>query len=100
MTARSPQLGILSPAALRPSHATRDPGVVFGRLDQDMDILQLEQAIEAHFEAGAAAHSDPAAMTAFLELREALETGQVRSASPDPDSLTGWRVNAWVKKGI
>jgi len=65
-----------------------------------MDILQLEQAVETHFAAGPSASSDPAAMTAFLELREALEKGQVRSASPDPGSPTGWRVNAWVKKGI
>ena len=65
-----------------------------------MEILQLEQAIEAHFAAGAAAGSDPAAMAAFLELRGALEKGEVRSASPDAGSATGWRVNAWVKKGI
>jgi 2,3,4,5-tetrahydropyridine-2,6-dicarboxylate N-succinyltransferase len=65
-----------------------------------MDILQLEQAIEAHFAAGAAANSDPAAMAAFLELRTALERGEVRSASPDAGSPIGWRVNAWVKKGI
>jgi len=39
-------------------------------------------------------------MTAFLSLREALERGQVRSASPDPASPTGWRVNPWVKQGI
>jgi len=65
-----------------------------------MEILQLQQAIEAHFAAGAAASSDPAAMTAFLELRNALEMGEVRSASPDSQAATGWRVNAWVKKGI
>ena len=65
-----------------------------------MDILQLERAIEAHFAAGAAASSDPAAMAAFLELRDALEKGEIRSASPDPQAATGWRVNAWVKKGI
>ena len=65
-----------------------------------MDILQLEKAIEAYFAAGAAANSDPAAMVAFLELRDALERGLIRSASPDEKSVTGWRVNAWVKKGI
>lgn len=65
-----------------------------------MDIHQLEQAIEANFAAGPAASSNPAAMSAFLELRTALENGQVRSASPDPAAPTGWRVNAWVKKGI
>jgi 2,3,4,5-tetrahydropyridine-2-carboxylate N-succinyltransferase len=39
-------------------------------------------------------------MEAFLALRTAIETGEVRSASPDPASPTGWRVNAWVKQGI
>jgi 2,3,4,5-tetrahydropyridine-2-carboxylate N-succinyltransferase len=36
----------------------------------------------------------------FLALRAALEAGELRSASPDPDAPTGWRVNAWVKRGI
>jgi 2,3,4,5-tetrahydropyridine-2-carboxylate N-succinyltransferase len=65
-----------------------------------MDPKQLEQAIERHFSAGASAINDPAAMESFLTLREALEHGQLRSASPDPSDPTGWRVNAWVKKGI
>ena len=65
-----------------------------------MDPNQLEQAIERHFSAGASAINDPAAMESFLALREALEHGLLRSASPDPSAPTGWRVNAWVKKGI
>ena len=60
----------------------------------------LEPSIEKHFAAGAAAANDPAAKQAFLALRAALEAGQLRSASPDPASPTGWRVNAWVKRGI
>ena len=63
-------------------------------------IQQLQESIERHFAAGPSAIGDPAAMTAFLSLREALERGQVRSASPDPASPTGWRVNPWVKQGI
>ena len=63
-------------------------------------IQQLQETIERHFAAGPAAIGDPAAMTAFLTLRAALEQGEVRSASPDPASPTGWRVNAWVKQGI
>ena len=63
-------------------------------------IIQLQQSIERHFAAGPAAVADPAAMTAFLSLRTALECGELRSASPDPASPTGWRVNAWVKQGI
>jgi len=60
----------------------------------------LQHEIERHFAAGAAAAGDPAAVSAFLALREALERGDVRAASPDPESSTGWRVNAWVKQGI
>jgi 2,3,4,5-tetrahydropyridine-2-carboxylate N-succinyltransferase len=63
-------------------------------------VSPLQQAIEQHFAAGAAAATDPAAITAFLELRAALERGEVRAASPDAASSTGWRVNAWVKRGI
>jgi 2,3,4,5-tetrahydropyridine-2-carboxylate N-succinyltransferase len=63
-------------------------------------ISQLQETIERHFAAGAAAIADPAAITAFLSLRAALEHGNVRSASPDPATPTGWRVNAWVKQGI
>ncbi|MCS7025813.1 MAG: 2,3,4,5-tetrahydropyridine-2,6-dicarboxylate N-succinyltransferase [Bryobacteraceae bacterium] len=36
----------------------------------------------------------------FERFKQALNEGVVRSAEPDPDSPTGWRVNAWVKKGI
>ena len=61
---------------------------------------QLEQAIERHFASGTSAIDDPAAMESFLALRNALEHGELRSASPDPATPTGWRVNAWVKKGI
>ena len=39
-------------------------------------------------------------MEAFLELRAALEAGTLRSAEPDASAATGWRVNAWVKRGI
>ena len=65
-----------------------------------MNSAQLEKNIERHFAAGASATTDPAAMEAFLALRAALERGELRSASPDPAAPTGWRVNAWVKKGI
>lgn len=60
----------------------------------------LQTKIEAFFSAGSAAVGDPAAMEAFLDLRAALERGEVRSASPDPAAPTGWHVNAWVKQGI
>src|SRR3989454_10619202 len=37
---------------------------------------------------------------AFDELKSALNEGRVRAAEPDSASPTGWKVNAWVKKGI
>jgi len=36
----------------------------------------------------------------FREFKDALNRGEVRAAEPDATSATGWRVNAWVKKGI
>lgn len=36
----------------------------------------------------------------FAEFKAALNAGLARAAQPDPSSATGWRVNAWVKKGI
>jgi 2,3,4,5-tetrahydropyridine-2-carboxylate N-succinyltransferase len=65
-----------------------------------MSLNELKLTIERHFAAGAAAASDPDAKEAFLTLRAALEAGEARAAEPDASSPTGWRVNAWVKKGI
>jgi 2,3,4,5-tetrahydropyridine-2-carboxylate N-succinyltransferase len=36
----------------------------------------------------------------FQRFKQALNEGQVRAAEPDSSTNTGWRVNAWVKKGI
>ena len=36
----------------------------------------------------------------FEEFKDALNSGEIRAAEPDANSATGWRVNAWVKKGI
>lgn len=40
------------------------------------------------------------AALAFYELRDALEAGTLRAAEPDASLPLGWRVNAWVKRGI
>jgi 2,3,4,5-tetrahydropyridine-2-carboxylate N-succinyltransferase len=37
---------------------------------------------------------------AFQKFKDALNSGEVRAAEPHASSPTGWRVNAWVKKGI
>jgi 2,3,4,5-tetrahydropyridine-2,6-dicarboxylate N-succinyltransferase len=65
-----------------------------------MTTNELQKAVERHFAAGPAAVGDAAAAEVFFALRAALEGGEVRSASPDPSSPIGWRVNAWVKQGI
>jgi 2,3,4,5-tetrahydropyridine-2-carboxylate N-succinyltransferase len=36
----------------------------------------------------------------FQRFKNALNSGEIRAAEPDGSSKTGWRVNAWVKKGI
>jgi 2,3,4,5-tetrahydropyridine-2-carboxylate N-succinyltransferase len=47
-----------------------------------MTTNQLKKAIERYFAAGPAAIGDPDAMAAFLALRSAIESGEVRAASP------------------
>jgi 2,3,4,5-tetrahydropyridine-2-carboxylate N-succinyltransferase len=36
----------------------------------------------------------------FQRFKQALNAGAVRSAEPDAGARSGWRVNAWVKKGV
>src|SRR6202162_1077090 len=36
----------------------------------------------------------------FREFKDAVNRGQVRAAEPDSGTHSGWRTNAWVKKGI
>lgn len=36
----------------------------------------------------------------FAQLKQGLNEGSIRAAEPDPSTKSGWRVNAWVKKGI
>jgi 2,3,4,5-tetrahydropyridine-2-carboxylate N-succinyltransferase len=36
----------------------------------------------------------------FQGFKQALNSGEIRAAAPDASARTGWRVNAWVKKGI
>ncbi len=60
----------------------------------------LQQTIEHFFSLGSEAGGNPDALASFLQLRDALEAGDLRSAEPDAAQSTGWRVNAWVKRGI
>jgi 2,3,4,5-tetrahydropyridine-2-carboxylate N-succinyltransferase len=36
----------------------------------------------------------------FQKFKQALNLGTIRSAEPDSSARSGWRVNAWVKKGV
>ena len=36
----------------------------------------------------------------FQRFKQSLNAGEIRAAEPATSSTTGWRVNAWVKKGI
>lgn len=60
----------------------------------------LQQRVEHWFASGAAAVGEAEAEATFLELRDALEAGRLRAAEPDASLPLGWRVNAWVKRGI
>jgi 2,3,4,5-tetrahydropyridine-2,6-dicarboxylate N-succinyltransferase len=59
----------------------------------------LEAEIDQLYGEGERANRD-AARDAFARLRAALSSGAARAAEPDASSATGWRVNAWVKRGI
>ncbi len=56
---------------------------------------EIEQLFDNKPDAYTEAHFD-----LFARFKDALNAGQIRSAEPDAASPTGWRVNAWVKKGI
>lgn len=62
--------------------------------------LTLQEKVEHWFAQGAAAIGQPEAEATFFELRRELEAGYLRSAEPDPSQPLGWKVNAWVKRGI
>jgi 2,3,4,5-tetrahydropyridine-2,6-dicarboxylate N-succinyltransferase len=62
--------------------------------------LTLQERVEHWFAHGAAAIGQAEAEATFFELRGALEAGQLRSAEPDASQPFGWKVNAWVKRGI
>jgi 2,3,4,5-tetrahydropyridine-2-carboxylate N-succinyltransferase len=59
----------------------------------------LQSELEALFDQPPASYSEDH-FRLFERFKEALNCGQLRSAEPDPKSPGGWRVNAWVKKGV
>ncbi len=59
----------------------------------------LRAEIERLFDENPARYSDDHHRL-FQQFKDALNTGEVRAAEPDAGSRSGWRTNAWVKKGI
>jgi 2,3,4,5-tetrahydropyridine-2-carboxylate N-succinyltransferase len=59
----------------------------------------LQAEIERLFEAPPATF-DGEHFDLFSRFKAELNAGRIRAAEPCPSERTGWRVNAWVKKGI
>ena len=59
----------------------------------------LQAEIEAIFDNTPASYGE-AHFALFHRFKDALNGGTIRSAEPDASAPTGWRVNAWVKKGV
>ncbi|MCZ2156396.1 MAG: 2,3,4,5-tetrahydropyridine-2,6-dicarboxylate N-succinyltransferase [Bryobacterales bacterium] len=64
-----------------------------------MTTQDLAHRVEALFQAPPATYA-PEDVAIFREFKALLNSGSIRAAEPDTASETGWRVNAWVKKGI
>ncbi len=48
----------------------------------------------------APAHYEEEHQWLFRDFKAALNRGEIRAAEPDASTKSGWRANAWVKKGI
>ncbi len=59
----------------------------------------LQADIEALFDHKPEAYTEEH-FRLFESFKEALNRGEVRAAEPDAAAASGWRVNAWVKKGV
>ena len=59
----------------------------------------MQQAIEQIFDNKPEQYT-PEHFALFSRFKAALNAGEIRAAEPDASQVTGWRVNAWVKKGM
>jgi 2,3,4,5-tetrahydropyridine-2,6-dicarboxylate N-succinyltransferase len=62
-------------------------------------LRSLASLIEELFDRSPETFSDEQRRT-FQKFKDALNSGEIRAAEPHAASPSGWRVNAWVKKGI
>jgi 2,3,4,5-tetrahydropyridine-2-carboxylate N-succinyltransferase len=59
----------------------------------------MQAEVEKLFDEKPASYSEQH-FALFARFKEALNQGRIRSAEPDASTRSGWRVNAWVKKGV
>jgi len=59
----------------------------------------MQTEIEALFDQKPSSYTEEH-FALFQRFKDELNRGAVRSAEPDPAARSGWRVNAWVKKGV
>ena len=59
----------------------------------------LRSQVERLFDE-APAHYEEEHQWLFRDFKAALNRGEIRAAEPDASTKSGWRANAWVKKGI
>ncbi|HEV2199786.1 MAG TPA: 2,3,4,5-tetrahydropyridine-2,6-dicarboxylate N-succinyltransferase [Bryobacteraceae bacterium] len=62
-------------------------------------IEAVQKQIEALFDLKPSLYTEEH-FALFARFKQAMNEGLIRAAEPDSSTRTGWRVNAWVKKGI
>jgi 2,3,4,5-tetrahydropyridine-2,6-dicarboxylate N-succinyltransferase len=63
------------------------------------DLSKLQQNVEELFDEKPSTYTE-LHWQLFSEFKQLLNDGALRAAEPDSTQPSGWRVNAWVKKGI
>ena len=64
-----------------------------------MPPAEMKIQIERLFDENPASYTEEQRRL-FQQFKDALNSGEIRAAEPNPGTATGWSVNAWVKKGI
>ena len=88
----------LAACAAKGGESGRGSRACLHRLDWSRECMRPSQ-IERLFDEPPSNYTDKH-FGLFEEFKQALNRGEVRAAEPDASAKTGWRVNAWVKKGI
>ena len=75
-------------------------GVGGGATGLASEVARLRERINDAYARGSDDATLSGDLALFAEFLELLNAGHVRAAEPHTDSAHGWRVNAWVKRGI